>query len=314
MIFDKRLILSMMCTVVLCSYGWAEDHDHDHHDHHGQEHEEEIHLKKESQELINLQKVKAKKSALLASIEVTGEVAVDSENSTHITSEKSGVLEKIDVELGEVVDVGTILCGIKTIDSIHEIKSQSHGVVMAIFLKSGDMVDTISSIMTIVDPDVMKASFNVYEKDLAAIKIGQKVHVRTIAYPDQTFEGEIVYVSPQVDAKTRTIKIRVNIKNEDHRLKFGMYLTGEILISLSEQALVVPEEAIQELEDKSVVFVPEAGEAEGFKTREVKVGRRTAGLAEILEGLSEDEEIVGKGSFYLKAELNKGELEHGHAH
>lgn len=305
-------------------HGHKEDAEHADHavkmesDDHGHGHEghgEEVHLKIESQEMIGLEFAEAKKTPLLASVEVFGEAARDSENTVHVTSERAGEIKKISVAIGAVVEKGTALCSVQDRDgTVHEMVSPSHGVVMAVYVKEGDTVDEVSSIMTIVDPDVMKAGFNLYEKDLDGVSPGQQVKVKTVAYPEKEFTGEIVYISPQIDMKTRAVKLRVDIANEEHLLKFGMYLTGEILIPLSGHALVVPEEALQTIEGSMVVFVPEGGEKEAFLIREVKAGRSTGGVVEILEGLSEGEIIVGKGSFYLKAEMQKGELGHGHAH
>jgi Cu(I)/Ag(I) efflux system membrane fusion protein len=168
--------------------------------------------------------------------------------------------------------------------------------------------------MTIANPDILRASFNVYEKDLAGIKLGQKVLVKSIAYPDRIFEGEIVFISPAVDENTRAIKIRVDVKNEEHLLKFGMFVTGDIVVPVSEPVLTIPEVAIQEIEDVPVVFVPSKEEKDEFNVQKVKPGQTVEEQVEILSGLSEGEEIVGKGSFYLKSELLKGELEEGHAH
>ena len=192
--------------------------------------------------------------------------------------------------------------------------SPGHGIVLAQYAKEGDLVDTLTSIMTIANPDLLRTSFNVYEKDLAGIEVGQKVLVKTIAYPNKEFEGEIGFISPSVDEKTRAVKIRVNVKNEEHLLKFGMFVTGEILVPISEEVLTLPHSAIQTIEGKSVVFVPKKDEANEFVMKEVPLGRRTADQIEILSGPAEGEEVVGKGSFYLKSELLKGELEEGHAH
>jgi len=278
-------------------------------------HEEEVHLKEESQKMIGLELMTIKKTPLVSLIRVTGEIAQETENVKHVTPPQSGTLKVFKVNVGEVVEAGTSLCLVTTREGTDvEIKSPIHGIVMAQYLKEGDSVDTISSILTIANPDILRAGFNVYEKDLAGIQIGQKVVLESIAYPDKKFEGEILFISPQVDPETRAIKVRVDVKNEEHLLKFGMFVTGKIVVPLSGEGLVIPEAAVQDIKGQPSAFVPQANEPDAFLIRPVKVGRKIEEQIEILEGLSEGETIVTKGSYYLKSELLKGELEEGHAH
>ena len=282
-----------------------------------EEHHEEgtVHLKEESQKMVNLELVKVQRMPLKTKIEVVGEIAKETENVVHITSQEPGRLKAYLMGPSETVEKDTPICVIETKTGTElTIASPSHGIVLAQYLKPGDAVDTLTSIMTIANPDILRASFNVHEKDLAGIKLGQKVLVKSIAYPERTFEGEIVFISPAVDENTRAIKIRVDLKNEEHLLKFGMFVTGDIVVPVSEPVLTVPEEAIQEVEDSPVVFVPSKEEKDEFNVQKVKLGRTIDEQVEILSGVSEGEEIVGKGSFYLKSELLKGELEEGHAH
>lgn len=308
-----RILLLCLVVVLLPGCGCEKtprSHEGEHHEESGA-----VHLKKESQELIGFEIVSVKKGKLESSIEVVGEIAKETENMAHITCPEVGTLRGYLANLGETVEKGTPVCVIETKTGQKlEVSSPAHGIVLAQYLKIGDPVDSLTSIMTVADPDILRASFNVYEKDLAGIQLGQKVLVKSIAYPRKIFDGEIVFISPSVDEKTRTIKIRVNVKNEEHLLKFGMFVTGEILVSISEEVLIVAKEAVQRIEEKSVVFVPKEGEEDEFLVREVRVGRTAKDSVEILSGVSEGEKIVGKGSFYLKSELLKGELEEGHAH
>ncbi len=268
-----------------------------------------IHLKEESQKMIGLEISAVKKQPLVSYIEVSGEIAQETENAIHVTTPNTGTLQIMNVSLGQWVEKDASLCVIRTREGKEiEVKSPHHGIVLAQYLKEGDSVDPISSILTIADTDVLRASFNVYEKDLGKVQMGQKVIIKTVAYPDKDFVGEIVFISPQVDSNTRTIKIRVNISNENNLLKFGMFVTGKIVSPLAGEGLVIPEEAIQEMDGQTTVFIPLEKKDE-FLRKPVKIGQKTEGQVEVLEGLKEDERVVGKGSFYLKSELLKGELE-----
>ena len=278
----------------------------------GEHHEDAgvVHLKQESQKMIGLELVSVEKKPLQSVLEVVGEIAQETENVIHVTSPEPGILKTLMPKLGEVVEKGTPLCVIqtKTVPAL-EIPSPIHGIVLAQYLKMGDAVDSLTSIMTIANPDLLRASFNVYEKDLSGIKMGQKVSVKSIAYPSKAFEGEIVFISLSVDEKTRTIKIRVDVKNDDHLLKFGMFVTGQINIPMSEPVLTLPESALQNIKGKLTAFIPKEDVPGEFLMKEVRVGRTVDEQVEILDGLSENEKVVGKGSFYLKSELLKSELE-----
>lgn len=315
----KKWLIVLFAALILqgCGGETHDDHDdHSGHDHHASHAEEEgvVHIKPEFQKMIDLQLESAVKEKLVSGIEVVGEIAQETDQVAHVTSDREGVLDSYLVDLGVTVDEGTPLCTLRLKDGENiTLEAESHGTVLAKYLKVGDRVDTLTSIMTIADPDLMRAGFDIYERDLSKVSMGQKVEVKSAAYPDQSFDGKVVFVSPRVDSKSRTIKIRVDIENEEHLLKFGMFVTGKIEVPTKEEVLFISQKAIQQIEDEKVVFVP-SDEEDEFLIREIEVGREINGKAEILSGLSEGEEIVAEGSFYLKSELLKGEFGDGHNH
>lgn len=315
------LILAVCLSAYGVKVGFAEHAEHKdehggHHDEHADHHEEGmVHLSESSRKIIELKTTRAVKKPLFNQIHVVGDIAQDTEHVKHITAPEAGTLQSIKVRVGDVVEEGTVLAELNTREGKSiEIISPLHGIVMAKYAKENEAVDTISSILTVADPDLLRASFNVYEKDLAGIKPGLKVVVKSMAYPDQEFEGEIIFVSPQIDVKTRAIRVGVHIKNEEHLLKFGMYVSGMILVPFSDDTLVVPEEAVQNIKGKNVVFTPNPSEEDEFELKEIEIGRKAEGWVEVVSGIKENEAVVTQGSFYLKSELLKGELGHGHAH
>jgi cobalt-zinc-cadmium efflux system membrane fusion protein len=166
--------------------------------------------------------------------------------------------------------------------------------------------------MTIADLSQVWATFDVYEQDVALVQVGQRIEAQSVAYPDRTFPGTVVFVSPQVDQHTRTIKVRAQVENADYALKLGMFVTGTLYIPMAEETLVVPHAAVQRIEDERVVFVQT--EPETFEARDVQTGKETRAYIQILDGLKVGEPVVASGSFHLKAELLKGTFEEGHAH
>lgn len=263
-------------------------------------------MKKEIQESIDIKTAKVEKRKLVSSLEVYGAISQDTENTVHVAPKEKCVLKNLKVEVGQTVDEGSPIAVIQTFAGEEELLSPCHGIVISQYVKAGETVDPLTSIVTIANPDVMRASFDVYEKDLGKIQLEQKVIVTTTAYPDKVFGGKMVFISPRVDENSRTIKIRVDVQNKDHFLKFGMFVNGKIMRESEQEYFVVSRAAVQAMEDGDTVFVVK--DEETFEVRPVKIGTQTDKEAAVTEGLSEGETIVTQGSFVLKSELLKSEL------
>ncbi len=211
-----------------------DEHDHDHGGHgEGEDHhdEEGVTLSAEAQRSAGLKTVTAEPAAFAEKISVTGRIAQDVENIHYVISPASGVLKKCPHSLGAAVKKDDVLCRIQPLDAGEavELKSPAHGVIIADFVNAGERVDTVSPIHTVADYSKLAASFDIYEQDIRHVKPGQKVNVSAPAYPGHMFAGEVVFISPRVDESTFTVKIRVNIDNQDLLLKPGMSVRGDIL-------------------------------------------------------------------------------------
>jgi cobalt-zinc-cadmium efflux system membrane fusion protein len=126
-------------------------------------------------------------------------------------------------------------------------------------------------------------------------------------------KGRVTYIADLVDEATRTVKARVAMANPGRKLKPEMFATVALALTAdATPVLAVPEEALQDLNGKKVVFVAEK-ETE-LVARQVETGRREGGMIEIISGLKEGERYAVKGAFILKSEIKKGEMtdEHGH--
>lgn len=314
----KKVIYFLCLTAVLAGCGKSTQDEGRIKDAHEDEAVDEnaVHLKPEYVDMIGLETAGAEMKPMVIAVEIVGQIASETEHVEHYSAPGEGVLQHFFVALGETVDEGTPLfeMRLKTGETA-AVKSIGHGVVLARYLGVGDRVDTLTSVITIADPDLLRASFDVYERDIGKIEVGQEVIVKSSAWPEEAFKGHIVYVSPRVDEKTRTIKIRANVENEEHLLKFGMFVTGIVHAPRKERGLMVPAAAVQEFEGRKVVFIPEQDEPGEYHIAEVKTGKTVQGHTEILEGLKVGDEVVTKGSFYLKSEVLKAGFDaHGHAH
>jgi cobalt-zinc-cadmium efflux system membrane fusion protein len=193
------------------------------------------------------------------------------------------------------------------------VKSPISGTITEKHAIVGELSDPSKSLFTVADLSNVWVMVDINEKDLAKVRRGQTATVNIGAFPDLKLKGRITYIADLVDQATRTVKARIEVSNPVRKLKPEMFATVELALAVdAPPVLAVPEDALQDLDGKKVVFVAE-NETE-FAARPVQAGRTTAGMVEIVSGLKEGENYAIKGSFILKSEVKKGEMtdEHGH--
>jgi multidrug efflux pump subunit AcrA (membrane-fusion protein) len=277
----------------------------------GKKEDEAIKLSAEQMKSSGIQVSKALKRALSVEVELSGEIASDTDRVVQLRPESPGTLEQLLVAVGDNVEPGQVLVRYRSEVSAPqsaEIKAAQSGVVVGIYAEPGAHIDSAVPLVTIADSSRLRCGLDVYEKDIARVRKNQKVKIKVGAFPNETFWGTVSYISPRVDENSRTIKIRVDIANTGGKLKFGMFVKGFLEVG-ERDALAVPETAVQNVKGKTFVF--EAEEPGSFVPREVRMGERSGGWAEILSGLREGASVVGKGSFILKSEVLKGEMGEG---
>ena len=164
----------------------------------------------------------------------------------------------------------------------------------------GSMVDQTTDLLTIMDPTVLWVDAEVFERDIAKIRIGQEVQVTVLAYPGEVFRGKISYISETMNPETRTLNVRTEVQNRDFRLKHGMFADVSIILNGSLRVLNVPAEAVLENNNQDVVFVKTGDQ---YFPRVVSVSAEQNGSCAIAEGLEEGEVVVVKNAYALKSKL-----------
>jgi len=164
----------------------------------------------------------------------------------------------------------------------------------------GQMIDQSTELLTIMDPTVLWVDAEIFERDIAKIRIGQVVSISLPAYPGQTFGGKLSYISDLLKEDTRTITVRTEVENKDFKLKPGMFADMTIHLNQAQRALTVPEEAILDDNDDQIIFVKVDGQ---YVPRILEVGTRQNGYCEVTSGVKEGEEVVTAGNFQLKSKL-----------
>jgi Cu(I)/Ag(I) efflux system membrane fusion protein len=183
------------------------------------------------------------------------------------------------------------------------LRSPVPGVVTAKTAVQGARFMPGETLYEIADLSTVWLVAEVAERDLGLVKLGQKATLRISAYPDRTFEGKVVFVQPTLEAETRTARVRVELPNRGAVLKPAMYGEAELAAAhVKGKVLAIPESAILDSGTRRAVLVQR--EPGLFEPREVKLGMRADGYAEVLEGVKSGEEIVVRANFLIDAESN----------
>jgi cobalt-zinc-cadmium efflux system membrane fusion protein len=193
-----------------------------------------------------------------------------------------------------------------------EIVAPFSSTVIQKHISLGEMLKDDAECFLVADMSSVWVNINIYQKDVASIKKGQRVLISLGQDGGgQEAEGEIAYVEPLVKEETRTARARVILPNPEGNWRPGMFVTVRVIVDSSSASIVVPNSALQTIEEKQVVFVLTD---EGFEPRPVVVGRAADGNIEIVSGLTAGLKYVSKGTFTLKAQLSKGAFGDGHNH
>ena len=204
--------------------------------------------------------------------------------------------------------IGLTTADIKAVDERDDggrvpIRSPISGTVIERLVTLGEAVERATDAFKIADLSKVWVLLDLYEKDLARVRPGLAVELRTDAMPGEIFRGRVAYVTPVIDQATRAAKVRVEIDNGSGKLHIGQLVTATLIgssTSTTAPVLVVPVAALQRIEGKPTVFVKTE---HGFERRVVELGISGGDQVEVRSGLAETDSVAGKGAFLLKSEL-----------
>ncbi|MHC4558815.1 MAG: efflux RND transporter periplasmic adaptor subunit [Planctomycetota bacterium] len=187
------------------------------------------------------------------------------------------------------------------------LRAPQAGTIIAQNVSAGALVDTTESLYTIADISNVWVWYDLYEKDLAVLYdwfssgASADAKVRVKAFETEVFDGVVDLIGSQVDEHTRTIKVRVQVRNEEHKLKPGMFAEAEICVPLEDNITAVPSSAV--LSDEGRKFVFQHWKDDLWVRRDVHVGREQGGLVEVLSGIPKGATVVIRGAFMLKSDI-----------
>lgn len=185
------------------------------------------------------------------------------------------------------------------------IKAPIGGTVVQRHAQEGQYIKKGERILTIANLDTLWAEMAAYESDLLWLRVGQPVTFTSEAFPGRKFKGEVAWMDPVTNMRTRTTRIRLNVDNEGGMLRPGMYLTARVESTLGEEPkLVIPSSAPLITGERAVVYlqVPNA-ERPTFQGVEVVLGPRVEEGYVVEEGLAEGQRVVTNGAFQIDSAL-----------
>lgn len=219
-------------------------------------------------------------------------------------------VEKERVHLTEFLQIPVSPDG--RIDEAHEsvpIRSPITGVVISREITIGAVVTAGTEAYTIADLSTVWMMASVNESDTGKVRIGLPAEVRVESYPEIRFPGSVTYLGGELDPTTRTLQVRILLRNPGLRLRPEMYANANFPEPQSRQALFLPEGALQDVNGNTVVFIRKNGDQ--FEAMAVQLGIHDAGEVEVVAGLKNGDVAVIKGGFLLKSQLLRGTLEGG---
>ncbi len=190
------------------------------------------------------------------------------------------------------------------------------GVVVDRKATVGSYVKTGSVLYAIADLSQVWISLEAFETDVPWLRKGQAVTFTTRAFAGRKFTGDILFINPVLDERTRTIEVRVAVDNSAGLLKPGMLVVGQVEAALDADGLpvtnedettpplVIPTSAPLLTGDRAVVYVKHDGEnGPVFSGRQVVLGPRAGDYYLVVSGLAEGDEVVTRGNFKIDSAL-----------
>jgi cobalt-zinc-cadmium efflux system membrane fusion protein len=312
------LLASLSMTLAACGDREAatgrQKHDHAAEQAHGAEvegaeHPEGIELSETQIRNAGIEFAAAGAAPIRETLTLYGMIVPNAERVRDVTARFPGVIETVNVAVGTAVHTGTRLATVESNESLrsYAVTAPISGVVTRRDANAGEQTGE-KVLFVVADLSSVWVELSLFPRDVAKIRVGQSVQVRSAEAAIQG-EGRIAYIAPIGASASQTVTARVMLPNPERRWAPGLYVTADVTLAEAPAAVVVRNEALQMLEERTVVFVQED---HGIGPRSVRLGRRDPTHSEVLEGLKPGERYATVNSFVLKSELGKGEAEHAH--
>lgn len=240
----------------------------------------------------------------LAKIGAASQQEVESEEadfvraSTDLNTAKARLL-RLGFDEARLAAIGAGAAPPETID----VKAPASGVVIRRTANPGQNVGPADSLVTLANVARVWVMADVFERDLARVRVGQTGTVTAEGFPGRTWTGRLAYIEPELARESRTARARVEVDNPGGSLRFGMFVALAVTSGESSAHVIVPAAAIQTIGAVPVVYVE--SEPGQFLERAVRLGAASGDHVEVVSGLAAGERVVVSGSFLLRAERDR---------
>ena len=193
------------------------------------------------------------------------------------------------------------------------VRAPLSGVVTERKYNAGAGVEAATPIFAISNLSTVYVIANVPEASVGKLSVGSVAEIKSPSIG--TINGRVAYIDPRLDETSRTARVRLEVPNPNGKLRAGMFTEVGFQTGTNAadgQELVVKSEAVQREGEKTIVFVPKDDEPGAFEVRTIEVGGDTEGYTRVKSGLEIGEQVVTKGSFTLKTQMQKGEMGDDH--
>ena len=174
-----------------------------------------------------------------------------------------------------------------------DVASPMTGIVDAVNVKLGQSIEPTTVLYRISDRTQVNVVARVYEEDLGKVRVGQDVRVRMLSYPGQVFTGTLSLVGPTLDAQSRTVEVWVRLANPRGQLKPNLFARASVVLKQNAAALAIPNAAIIEANLEKFVFVRQGAR---FARVEITTGASDDEYTEVTDGLVPGDEVVTQGN------------------
>jgi membrane fusion protein (multidrug efflux system) len=173
------------------------------------------------------------------------------------------------------------------------VRARFAGSIAKRWVSRGEFVAAGQKLFDLVSLEPIEVEFHLPERDIRRVSLGDPIHVRVAPYPGEVFEATVEVISPTIDPRTRTLRVKALMANAGARLSPGFFARAQLGVAKRENILMVPQEAVLQRADGAVVF--RVLEGNRVERRQVRTGTFREGWVEIREGLAAGDSVVSRG-------------------
>ena len=272
---------------------------------------------------LGLETAEVELKAMEKSFTALGSIDPEPNKVAAIASRVAGRVTKLNVHDGQHVKAGEVLLEIESrivADPPPRLtfKAPMDGVVLQTNVLPGGTVDPDKNLLTLVDISVVDVVAQVFEAQIGAVKVGQTVRIKALAYPEITFTGKVKTTAANLDRESGTLRVFVHTENPERRLLPGMRAQLAFVVAEFANAVVVPRSAVLGEAGDLFVYRQIMTAPFTYERTPVAIGLRDDRVVEIIEGVVPGDRVVTRGNYQLQFVASSGgqklEDDHGHSH